>query len=187
MPLLRTRRSIRSYRDEPISEEHLALLEEAMLRAPTSHNHRPWEFVFVTNRDLIGKLAALKPHGSSFLGGAPLVVVVLADPERSDVWVEDASIAATFLQLKAHSLGLGSCWVQVRRRDHHDGGPASDYVLGLVGAPPKFSVLAVIGIGYPTEEKEPTPESALLRTKIHHDRFGRQRSSSHDSGPPHII
>jgi nitroreductase len=171
MQWIRTRRSIRTYREEPVSDAHRALLEEAALRAPTSHNHRPWEFVFVTAPETIRDLANLKPHGSSFLAGAPLVVVVLADPARSEVWVEDASIAASFLHLAAHSLGLGSCWVQVRKREHEDGFAASEFVKRLIGAPSGLEVLAVLGIGYPAEEKEPTPSSALLRKKIHHDRM----------------
>lgn len=171
MHWIRTRRSIRAYRDEQVSDAHRALLEEAMLRAPTSHNHRPSEFVFVTERETIRHLARLKSHGSSFLAGAPLVVVVLADPQRSDVWVEDASIAASFLQLTAHSLGLGSCWVQVHAREHEDGYPASEFVKSQVGAPSGLEVLAVIGVGYPAEEKEPTPKSALLTRKIHRERM----------------
>jgi len=173
LDLIRTRRSIREYRDRPVSEEHRGVLEEVVLRAPTSHDHRPCEFVFVTDRETIGALASLKPHGSSFLAGAPLVVVVLADPARSDVWVEDASIAAAFLQLAAHDLGLGSCWVQVRAREHSPGVWATDHVRGLVGAPEGLEVLAVLGVGHPAGEKEPRPEDELLRGKIHRERFGR--------------
>jgi nitroreductase len=169
--LLRTRRSIRKYEDRPVSEEHRRLLAEVALRSPTSHNHRPWEFVFVTDRETIASLAGLKPHGSSFLAGAPLAVVVLGDPARSDVWIEDTSIAAAYLHLTAHSLGLGSCWVQVRGRDHSEGTSASDHVLGLVGAPAGLEVLCVIGIGHPAEEKKPVPETALLTDKTHRDRF----------------
>ena len=172
LELIRTRRSIREYRDEPVSEEHRQVLEEAVLRAPTSHNHRPWEFVFVTERETIAAFSTLKPHGASFLAGAPLAVVVLGDPHRSDVWVEDTSIAAAFLQLAAHSLGLGSCWVQVREREHASGARASDHVRELVAAPARLEVLAVIGVGHPAEEKEPRPDAGLPRGKIHRERYG---------------
>ncbi|MCP3861479.1 MAG: NAD(P)H-dependent dehydrogenase/reductase, partial [Phycisphaeraceae bacterium] len=125
---IRTRRSIRKYLSEPVSDEHRRALEEAALRAPTSHNHRPWEFVFVTDPETLAALGRLKPTGSAFLADAPLAAVILADPARSDVWIEDASIAAAFIHLTAHSLSLGSCWVQVRGRDHAEGVPASDHV-----------------------------------------------------------
>ncbi len=45
--------------------------DAAMLRAPTSHNHRPWDFVFVTDRETIARLSAFKPQGAKFLAGAP--------------------------------------------------------------------------------------------------------------------
>ena len=59
--------------------------------------------------------------GSAFVSGAKMAIVVLAEEEKSDVWVEDASIAASYIQLMAESLGLGSCWVQVRNRKNNDG------------------------------------------------------------------
>ncbi len=168
---IRTRRSVRSYRDVPVSDEHRRALEEAALRAPSSHNNRPWEFVFVSDRETLTGLGTLKPLGATFLAEAPLAAVVLADPARSDVWIEDASIAATFIHLTAHSLGLGSCWVQVRGRDHSDGVPASRYLCELLGAPAGLEVLAVIGIGHPARPKDPTPDGDLLRDRLHHDRF----------------
>ena len=168
---IRTRRSIRKYTDTPVSDEHRRILEEAALRAPTSHNNRPWEFVFVSDKGRLADLAKLKPLGSAFLADAPLAVAILADPARSDVWIEDASIAATILHLTAHSLGLGSCWVQVRGRDHTEGHPASLFVGDLVGAPDGLEVLAVIGIGHPVQAKDPIPDGDLLRDRIHQDRF----------------
>ncbi len=168
---IRTRRSIRKFTGEPVSDEHRRALQEVALRAPTSHNHRPWEFVFVSDPELLSGLGRLKPLGSAFLADASLAAVVLADPARSDVWIEDASIAAAFLHLTAHALSLGSCWVQVRGRDHAEGVSASSYVRDLLAAPPGLEVLAVIGIGHPAREKDPTPDGDLLRDRIHHDRF----------------
>jgi nitroreductase len=171
LELIRTRRSIRRFRPEPVGEDARRALEETALRAPTSRDLRPCEFVFVTEPETLRALAGLKPHGSAFLAGAPLAVVVLADPARSDVWIEDASIAAAFLHLAAHSLGLGSCWVQVRRRPHADGRPASEFVRDVAGAPEGLEALAVIGIGHPAETKEPVPDRDLPRAKIHAERF----------------
>lgn len=164
--LLRSRRSIRRYAERPIEPEKQALLEEALLRAPTSHNKRPWTFVFTEDRDTLGRLAATKPHGSSFLAGAALAVAVCGDPTRSDMWVEDCAIAATFLQLSARALGLGSCWVQVRGRDHDDGTTAGDYVRRVLGLEPPLDVEAVIGLGYPAESPPARGADELLRERI---------------------
>ncbi len=134
--LLRSRRSIRRYAPRPVEPDKQALLEEALLRAPSSHHHRPWEFVFVEDRETLGRLARAKPHGSSFLAGAPLGIVICGDSSLSDIWVEDCSIAAILVQLTAHSLGLGSCWVQIRARMHDDTTPAGDYISRLLDIPP---------------------------------------------------
>ena len=110
--LLRTRRSIRRFKDQPVEQEKLDLLLEAALRAPTSRGNTPWNFIVVTDRQRLARLAAAKVHGSGFLGNAPLAIVVCADPAKSDVWVEDAAIAATFIHLQATDLGLGRCWAR---------------------------------------------------------------------------
>lgn len=165
--LLRARRSIRKYEPRAIEPETVELLKEALLRSPTSRNFRPWEFYFVTDASKLRALSECKPHGAAFLSGAPLGVVICADPDTSDVWIEDASIAAILLQLTAQDLGLGSCWLQVRNRQHADGTDSEQYVRNLLNLPEKLRVLAVIGLGYPAETREPLTADALLSEKIH--------------------
>ena len=165
--LIRTRRSIRKFRAEPVTEEALTLLEEAALRAPTSKNRRPREFVFVDDPDLLRGLSRAKTLGGLFLADAPLGVVVCGDETVSDCWVEDGSIACTFLQLAAHGLGLGSCWIQIRGRSHGRGGWAEDEVRRLLGLPGSLKVLAIIAIGHPVESPPPHPVDALDRGSVH--------------------
>ncbi len=172
--LLRARRSIRRFTDQPVADEQVDLLIEAGLRAFSSKGNNPWEFVVVTDRELIRQLAAAKTHGSSFLAGAPLAIVVCADPARSDVWVEDASIAATFLHLEAVDLGLGSCWVQIRLRGHDEHTSAQAYVAGLLGLPEQMMVEAIIGIGHPVEQKSGHPFSSLPRSQVSYQRYGQR-------------
>ena len=171
--LLRTRRSIRKFTDRPIEEEKLDLLIEAVLRAPSSKGRVPWEFVVITDKETIQRLSRAKPHGAAFLDGAPLVVVVCADPERSDVWVEDAAITALLLHLEALDLGLGSCWVQVRLRDHDAQHSSQEYVAEVVGLDPALVVEAMVAVGYPAELKPGHPASSLPRDKVSYDRHGR--------------
>src|SRR5689334_18493035 len=108
--LVRKRRSIRSYTKEPVENDKLKLLVETLLRAPSSRNINPWEFIVVDDREMLQKLATAKEHESTFLKGAALGIVVCADSTKSDVWVEDCSIASILVQMVAESLGLGSCW-----------------------------------------------------------------------------
>lgn len=171
MELLRKRRSIRKFTPEKVAPETVALLMEAALRAPSSRGNKPWEFVVVDDGELLGRLARAKEHGSEFLGGAPLAVVVCADSTRSDVWIEDCSIAAVIVQLAALSLGLGSCWVQIRNRRHDGGSSAEEYIRALLGLPEHIMVESVIGIGHPGESKEPVPAHELQYGKVKHNRY----------------
>jgi len=164
--LIRGRRSVRKYEPKPIGDDKIALLVEALLRAPTSMGKNSWEFVIVTDSQLLGKLATAKPHGASFLKNAAVGVVVCADPQISDVWVEDASIATTFVHLAAAALDLGSCWIQIRNRPHDDARTAGQYIAGVLGLPAHLEVLSIVAAGYPAEQKPGHPASKLQYDKV---------------------
>jgi len=169
--LLRSRRSIRQYDDRPIEPEKLEILKEALLRSPTSRGLDPWEFVFVDDRELLDKLSRCKPHGSSFLQQAALGVVICGDSNTSDTWIEDCSIASILVQMVAHSIGLGSCWVQIRLRPHDGERSAEQYVQELLNIPEHVRVESIIAIGYPAENKEPIPAEKLKHDKTRLNRF----------------
>ncbi len=171
--LLRTRRSIRKYTNEPISDETRALLQEAVLRAPSSRGRNPWRFVFIDDSELLERLASAKPHGSSFLKGATLAIVVLGDETATDVWVEDCAIVSIIAHLAAHSLGLGSCWVQIRARPHDDQQSAEAYVQELLGIPAHLRVESVIAVGHPAETKPGVAAERLESAKVSWNRTGR--------------
>lgn len=171
LDLIRTRRSIRSYTDEPVDRQSLELLVETLLRAPSSRNINPWEFVLVDDRELLARLAIAKEHGSALLQGAALAIVICADETMSDVWVEDCSIAAILLQMTAQSLGLGSCWVQIRRRQHSGATSSEQFVQELLGLPQHIKVEAIIAIGHPAEKRTPLSAAELEYDKVRHNRY----------------
>ena len=164
--LLRQRRSIRRYLDRPVEPEKVVLLKEALLRSPTSRNLKPWRFRVIKDKALLGKLAQCKPHGAAFLSNAPLGIVVCGDLTESDVWIEDCAIASILVQMTAQSLGLGSCWIQVRCRDHDEQHSSEDYIQQLLDLPEHIKILSIIAIGYPEETREPIPVSSLDYEKI---------------------
>ncbi|NYT01146.1 MAG: NAD(P)H-dependent dehydrogenase/reductase [Methanosarcinales archaeon] len=166
LDILRKRRSIRRYKDQEISPEVVEQLKEAVLRSPSSRGINPWRFVFVTDRALLEKLSRAKREGSGFLKGARLGVVVYADQTASDTWIEDCSIASIILQLCGQSLGLGSCWIQIRKRMHESGRPSEDYVKELLALPEKMKVESIIAFGYPDEDREPISLEELEYPKI---------------------
>ena len=171
--LLRHRRSIRKYTTEPIGKQQRDLLVEALLRSPTSRNGRSWEFVVVDDRATLVSLSQSKPQGAAFLKDAALGIVIVGDSAKTDVWIEDASIAAILVQVAAESLGLGSCWIQVRNRNHDTGTTAEHYIQRFLGLPEALKVVAIVSIGHPAEEKQPVPESELPFAKVHHHRYSQ--------------
>ena len=171
LDLLQQRRSVRKFKPQLIEEEKISQLREALLRAPNSRNLQPCEFVLVDDADTLKQLSMAKANGASFFASAPLAVVIAANPEISDVWIEDSSIAAIIVQLAAEQLGLKSCWAQLRLRQHSDELSAANYVRDLVALPEGIEVPMVIAIGYPDEEKSGHPRESLLDMKIHHNKF----------------
>ena len=167
--LLRKRRSIRKFTREKIAPELVETLVEAALRAPSSRSINPWEFIVVDDPEILLKLSGAKQHGSEFLKNAPLGIVVCADSTKSDVCVEDCSIAAIIIQLTAVSLGLGSCWAQIRNRMHDREKSAECFVRELLGLPEHIMVETVIGIGHPAETKKPLPAGKLQHDKIRYN------------------
>lgn len=164
--LLRNRRSIRKYTDKDIGPEKVEILKEAVLRSPSSRNFDPWEFIFVDDRWLLKQLALCKPHGAKFLEGAALGIVVCADEQKSDVWIEDCSIASILVQMVAQSIGLGSCWIQIRKRMFNDQKTSEDYIKDLLSIPDNFKVESIIAIGYPAEKREPVLQEDLKHEKV---------------------
>jgi nitroreductase len=176
LSLLEKRRSIRKFQNKPVETEKIDQLIEAALRSPSSRGAEPWEFVVVTDREKIKNLSRAKAHGSAFLENAPLCLVILADPQRSDVWVEDASIASIIIHLSASSLGLGSCWIQIRKRAHNDSKTSEAFIQEILKIPENLSIESIVAIGYPDEQKTPHPKSKLKYEKISYNGYGIKKA-----------
>ncbi|MDF2483866.1 MAG: nitroreductase [Herbinix sp.] len=168
---LKSRRSIRKYQNKEIEQEKIALILKSALQSPSSRSIRPWHFIAVTDTILLQKLSLCREPGPRFLAEAPFAIVVIAEKEASDVWIEDASIASTFIQLTAHDLDLGSCWIQVRERFHTEQESAEEYIRKVLEIPEQYCVECIIAIGYPAEEKKPYEEDTLLYQKLHYNKF----------------
>ncbi|MGN0214659.1 MAG: nitroreductase family protein [Muribaculaceae bacterium] len=169
--MLFTRHSIRKYTDEPIDGEHVKLLLEAALLAPSSKSTRPWEFVVVEDKDVLAKMSECRPFGSGPVAKCKLAIVVCGDPGKSDVWVEDCTIAATYIQLQAETLGLGSCWIQVRGRFDKDNNDSADLIRELLDIPGEQQIECIIVLGHKDEVRKPVDPDKLLWEKVHIGNF----------------
>lgn len=158
---------MRKFTPELLTSDEVRLIMRAALMAPSSKGLHSWEFVVVDDKQALQALSQCKMQGSDFLANAPIAVVVVADPQVSDVWIEDASVAMTMMLLQAEDLGLGSCWIQVRERFDAEGGNAEDNVREVLGIPEHLRVLSIVALGHKGMERKPFNEDRLLWEKVH--------------------
>ncbi len=160
------RRSIRVYADAAVTDEQVETLLQAAMAAPSANDMRPWAFVVV--RNAVKRKALAKIHQwSSMCANAPMVIVVLGDPEASSHWVEDCSAATENLLLAAAGLDLGAVWVAIY--PHADFEAEARQVLEI---PEQFRVLCLVPIGQPAEAKP--PRTRYEASKVHFEKFGNQ-------------
>lgn len=175
LELLMKRRTIRKYKTDKVPNQMQNDLIKAALLSPSSRKANPWEFVLVNDEFYLEQLSSAK-KGAAFLKSAPLGIVVLADESKSDVWIEDTSIALIIIQLAAEAMGLGSCWIQIRDRMYNETQTSEDYIRGVLDIPENYRVEAIISIGFPDEEKAPHSEEDLQFEKVHLNKFNNPNS-----------
>ena len=169
--ILNQRRSIRKYLDKKVEKEKVEVLKKGILLAPSSKSNKPLEFIFVDEKNKIIELSESKNFGSAFLKCAPLAVVIVGDENKSDVWIEDGSIAAIILQLTAESIGLKSCWIQIRNRIKNETVSSEEHVKSVLNIPDNLKVLSIIALGYPDEVKEPYGENSLKYSLVKENNY----------------
>ncbi len=175
LDLLYKRRSIRKYQDTPIEEEKIQQLIKSALLAPSAKNLNPQRFIVINDKALLARLSQARDHGSAFLKDAPLAIVVTGDSSLTDTWIEDTTIAGIILQLSALSLGLGSCWAQIRDRKHNDEITAEKYVQELLDIPQELKVECIIGIGYPGEERRSKTDADLGFDRVSNNLYEKNK------------
>lgn len=172
LELLKKRRSCRRFTNETIDKEAVADIMRAALMAPSGHRINPWEFILVEDKEMLKALSVSKAAGAQLLEGAAMAVAVVADTSKSDVWVEDCSIATILMQLAAEELGLGTCWVQIRLRKDENGVSADANVKALLQLPDNYAVLSILAIGHKERESKPFDEENMQWEKVHLEMYG---------------
>lgn len=154
-----SRKSVRTYTDQPVSVDDLMLLVKAGMAAPTGMNRQPWEFFIIQDKELMASLADKIPY-ARMLKEAQAAIVVMGNPEKSIYWYLDCSAAAQNILLAAESIGLGAVWTA--------GYPFEDRMETIskaIGIPKPFLPLCLIPIGYPKGEQ--TPKNKWDESKVH--------------------
>ncbi len=146
---IHTRRSIRQYTDEPVSDEHLRQILAAGMAAPTARNTQCWRFLVINDRTLLEAIPSVHPY-AGMAAKAPVAVLVCADitvaHQPDGYWVEDASAAIENMLLAARALDLGTVWCGVH--------PMPDRVAGMCSLfhlPEHIRPLGLVVIGHPAQ------------------------------------
>ena len=163
LELLKSRRSIRIYQKKDIFKKDLERLIDAARFAPTARNVQPWEFVVITDIDMLKKLANLAENGRFIAQAAACIAVYSADTKY---YLEDGCAATCNLLLAATALGIGSCWVAGDKKSY------AQEVGSLLKAPSGLKLVSLIAVGYPQEKdvfKEMTKRS--LKELMHWEKF----------------
>ncbi|NPD89721.1 MAG: hypothetical protein HGN29_13500 [Asgard group archaeon] len=161
--LLKTRRSIRKYKNTPIEEEKIQKCLEAARWAPSASNKQPWEFLIVTDETIRMKLSELHPY-AKFVAESPVVFIPLTNPEIHQKYhMSDTALATMQYMIEAHSIGLGTCWAGVI------GTPMEQEMKELLGIPAHLNILGLVATGYANEE--PTRGRKNLDDLVHYERY----------------
>jgi nitroreductase len=156
------RRSIRKYTSEPVSAENITTVLQAAMSAPSGMNRKPWHFVVVTEREKLDRLGATTKSWA-MLKEAPLSIVVCGDPEISEkYYIQDSVAALENLLIAVSMLGLGAVWLGCEPNPERVG-PVRE----ILGVPEPVVPIAVLSIGHPAEEKE--PRTQYDETRVHRE------------------
>jgi nitroreductase len=155
---IRKRRSVRQYTGDPIPREDLEKIVDAGRLAATGSNQQPWDFVVVTDREMIDQLKV----AAGWMDKAGAIVAVVMDPS-SRWWVEDGAAAVENMLIASTALGYGSCWLEGYTL------PREKEFKKLLGIPEKKRLLTLVPIGVPAEW--PTREKKELEEVLRWERY----------------
>jgi len=163
---IRRRRSVREYTGESIPREALIQIVDAGRWAPSGYNRQPWNFIVVTDHDMIQALKI----AAQWMENAGAIIAVVLDSRASKFWLEDGSAAIENMLLACTALGYGSCWLQGYTE------PKEEEFKMLLGVPAEKRLLTLIPIGVPT--RWPTREKKSLEEVLHWEKYQVKATSS---------
>ena len=158
------RKSVRKYTERPVEKEKLEMLVRAGMAAPSSRDRRPWEFVIVTDRDLLDTMGDGLPL-ARMLKDTKQAIIVCGDTLKSNkAWMLDCSTAAQNILLAAESMGLGAVWTAAYPYPER-----MQVVRDALQLPEHIIPLTVIPLGYPTGQEK--PKNKFNEQQIHYNKW----------------
>ncbi len=154
---IHARASVRTYTEEPIDEAILEDLVKAGMAAPSGANMQPWEFIIITNKDVmkqykdINQYAKMAPKAAAAIAVIGNMDVYKVRPEMSGYWAQDTSAATQNILLAAQAYGLGAVWTGVYSENTEYAKARMDGVSKLLNLPPNKKALNIIFLGHPDD------------------------------------
>lgn len=166
LDMAKTRRSIRKYTDQKLTDDQIKDLLTAGMYAPSAGNAQPWAFVVIDDKTILEQITNFHPYAQPCIN-ATVAILVCGNLEKEkfkDLWIQDCSAATMNIHMAAHAMGLGSVWMGVY--------PVEERVNGLrelICAPDHIIPFSIISLGYPAEDK-PVPDRYNM-TMVHKNRW----------------
>ena len=167
MEAILSRRSIRKYTNEPLTEGDISKLLRAAMSAPSAGNQQPWHFIVITDRQVLNEIPKIHPY-SHMLKEAPAAILVCGDLQletHKGYWVLDCAAATENILIAAQAMGLGTVWLGVYPREDRIAG-----LQQLLGLPDHVLPLSLVAVGHPAEQKPPA--NRFNPERIHYNRWG---------------
>lgn len=161
---LKTRRSIRKYTAESVSDDNIHAMLDAAMHAPSAKNEQPWHFIVVKTQSVREQLSKTSPY-THMASEAPLVIVICGDmnlDKASGMWVQDCAAATENLLLAARGEELGAVWCGV-----HPVKEREDHVRKVLSLPANIIPLSLICIGHPAQQFR--EEHRFLEDRVHRE------------------
>jgi len=167
MKAIMTRRSIRAFKNTPVTDEQIKTLLEAAMNAPSAGDGRPWHFVVTVDRAKLDALADEVDEGNEMFKQAQTAILICLDESLEGFegfGPQDCSCAAHNLELAAHDMGLGTVWIAIIGVPPRVAGCRK-----VLGVPENMIPFALFPLGVPGEKLD--PEYRYDETRIHREEW----------------
>ncbi len=164
-----TRRSIRKYKDEKLSDHQIHSLLKAGMQAPSAMNCQPWHFIVIRERNKLQEIMNIHPY-AQMLKDADVAILVLGDTKLEHgpgYWVVDCGAATQNILLAAHGMELGAVWIGIQPR-----AARKKAFKELFNLPLHIMSFALVSVGFPAEQKSVVDR--FVPGKIHYEEWKKK-------------
>jgi nitroreductase len=161
-----TRKSIRSYTDQPISQDTINTLIRAAMSAPSAHNQHPWHFVVIQDHDSLVKISENFTYGK-MLATSPLAILLCCDTNNlrnPAFWTQDMSAATQNILLASRAQDLGAVRIGLYPEE-----ASVKFITEYFQLPEGIVPFSLVSIGYPAEE--PAVKNRFSEDRVHHNHW----------------